>query len=485
LRLTKAEVDYVSIVADWREFFSLCKINDAHRGSIPFEFWPHLAEMVDMFESNRFCIVLKSKQVGVSYVLAFYALWKALTQRSFNCLIISAGEKEAADLLRKCKFAYSQLPNWVKTSFPTDKWSETEITIPALGSRIVALPSTETPGVGETATLVIIDEWDFHKYPESDYATAEATVSAGGKIIGVSTVLKSKPDSLFKNLYKQAVEGQNNFVAKFLPWDVRPDRDDEWYETEKRNYIGREWQLQENYPFTPEQALSPLSAKSFFDEPTLKRLLDNCRDPIEVRENSVFIYSRFQPGVTYCAAADTSEGYGNDYQCMVLLGKKGLSSEVVALIHSNQIPTDQFAWMIDHLCAEYKKPILAVERNATGVAVLNKLEELHYPRLYKDEGAPYNGVRTAQTLKYTTLVELSTGLISGSVLTYYKPMVLEMFNFQSVPKGKGVAYEAVSGHDDTVSALMWAYRTLKYASPYTRIKTKTRLVQRQTAGMYV
>lgn len=473
--------EYTRICFNPVKFLEYCKINDAvSQRVIDFEFWPHLVDLISAFQRERQIIVLKSKQVGVSYLIAFYSLWRALTIKAFNALLLSAGEKESALLLEKCKFAYQNLPEFLR--LPVGKYSESEITFPEMGSRIAALPSTEIPGIGATASLVVMDEWDFHRYPESDYATAEPTASAGGQIIGVSTVDKSKPDSLFKSLYKQAKNSENNFYPIFLPWNIRPGRDKEWYEFEKRAYIDREYNFEENYPETEREALSPLSARGFFDGDTLNRLLESCRQPIETKEGIVHIYSNWRPGVAYCAAADESQGQGGDYQCLVVLGKQGLTSEVVAMIHSNNITTDVFAYMTEQLLKEYKYPLLAGEANPIGIAYLNKLQELNYPRLYySDEKRERVGWLTSKYNRETSLLELSEALRSGHLLTYYKPMVLEMFNFQRTARGR---VEAVGGHDDTVMALDIANQMLKHISLVVKVKEKPLLVERKTGGMY-
>ncbi len=481
------ELVWADIVGNPAEFMRFCKINDASKMAIvDFEFWPHLITLLRAFEEHLQVIVLKSKQIGVSYILAFYALWKALTNRAFNCLVISAGEKEAAQLLDKCKFAYQNLPDMFKAK--VGKWSETEITFSELGSKIMALPSTETPGLGSTASLVIMDEWDFHRYPESDFSTAEPTISAGGKLIGVSTVDKSKPDSLFKELYKQAKEGLNQFFPVFLPWDSRPDRGKEWYEVEKTHYIGREYLFDENYPATEQQALSPLSSLSLFNTNpsggfTLEDVLNGCREPSQILNNFCHIYAKWRPGVLYVAGADVASGTGGDYQSCVVLGKENSVAEVVAVIHTNNIGPDQFGYYIDNLCKDYKNPLLAVEYNSMGIATINELVRLGYKNLfYNDKMRLRPGWVTTKYNRDTSLIELAIATAKGQFITRFKPMVLEMFNFQ---RGKNSdKAEAVGGHDDLVMASMIAWQMCKNKTAPMAVDRRPQLGKRRTGGMY-
>jgi len=480
------------------EFYKYCKINDATKMAvIAMELWPHLKYLTRVFEDNRLVIVLKSKQIGVSYILAFYALWKVLTCKAFNCLILSAGEKEASGLLDKCKFAYTKLPEVLKQLNPYEKWTESEISFPKNGSRIVALPSTKTAGIGSTASLVIIDEWDFHPYPEHDFATAEPTASAGGQIIGVSTPNGDVPGSFFKEMYVQADNGQNSFVPVFLPWYVRPERDNKWYEEETKSYIGREWQFKWNYPTTSQEALSPLLGRTFFNQNpqngiTLEQVLAGCREQIKPDwqsidkdlipyDDCIYLFSNWRPGVLYVAGSDVSEGRGGDYQALIILGKQGASSEVVGVIHTNRVQTDVYSWLIEKVCKLFKYPLLAVERNSIGLACINELQNLSYPSLYcADEKQLVPGWRTGKDTRGQALVELAAGFASGEIHTYFKPMALQMFNFQKTDRGR---VEAVNDHDDLVMAASIAFQLAKKGRSPLRGKMKQTVVARRTPGM--
>ncbi len=485
--MTDYQIEYAEICLKPLEFLKLCRINDADRNQvIGFEPWPHLVELVELFQKERLVIGLKSKQVGMSYLLAFYALWRAMTVRGFNCLIISAGEKAAVRLLERCKFAYFNLPQWLRSACPKEKWSETEITFPSLGSRIVALPSTETPGVGETASLVIIDEWDFHPYPESDWATAEPTASAGGQIIGVSTVQKLKPDSKFKQMYRQAKDGLNNFTPRFLPWHVRPGRDDAWLESERRNYLDEPWRIDENYPSTEEEALSIISGASFFNTDALKAQLDLSLEPKEIRYGFIYQFSKFQPGIAYACGADISQGVGRDYQAMVILGKRGFSVEDVAYIHTNDLAVKTYAFHANELAKEYNFPIMAAEAVSMGRSFLDELTEQNYPNLfYRDDKRTKLGWWTDSNSREMALIKLNEALTTGTLTIRFKPALLQLLDFQRLEGRSGkIEIRSVGKHDDLVMALAIAYQMIKDIRPVSKIKFEPRLVERSTQGMY-
>ena len=469
-------------------FLELCKINDADANKvIPFESWPHLIKLIGSFLCKKLIIILKAKQVGVSYLLAFYALWKALTVRGFNCVIISEGQVAAARLLEKSKFAYLSLPGWIRQNCPFSKWSETEIKFSHTGSRIAALPSTETPGVGETVSLAIIDEWDFHPFPESDWAAVEPTASApGGQIIGASTIQGNDFDSKFIRMYKQAKEGLNNFYPVFLSCFVRPGRDEIWYAAEEKNYLDEPWRMAKNYPRTEEEALSPIAGTSFFNTTVLKSQLDLVLEPMETRYGFTYLFSKFQPSIAYACGADISQGVGRDYQAMVILGKRGFSVEDVAYIHTNDLAVKTYAFHANELAKEYNFPIMAAEANTMGRSFLDELTEVNYPNLfYRDENRTKLGWWTDSNSREMALVKLNEALTNGSLIIRFKPALLQLLDFQRLEGRSGkIEIRSVGKHDDLVMALAIAYQMLKDLRPPSKIKMEPRLVERATQGMY-
>jgi len=105
---------------------------------------------------------------------------------------------------------------------------------------------------------------------------------------------------------------------------------------------------------------------------------------------------------------------------------------------------------------------LAIENNSLGVATLNKLVELGYPRLYSVKDKKGNikklGWTTSNLTRQEAIIELSNSVNNGSLITKFKPQVLEMMNFYFQD---GKAQAAKGSHDDLVMSLMIANQMLK------------------------
>ena len=457
MKAEEALQEIARVVGNPRKFYEQVKISDPKRGAILFEMWPHLMELIDSFEADRLHVVLKPRQVGISWLIAAYALKVALTRPNSRVLLISMGEREAIQLLRKCRFIYQYLPDWLKFNLSYD--SATLLGFKGLDSTIMALPSTEAAGRGEACTLVVCDEWDYREFAESNFAAIKPTIDAGGQLIGVSTVDKEKTDSFFKRVFRGAMAGENNFKAHFYPYDVRPGRTPEWYAEMEREYP--EHIREQEYPRSIEEALSPLSARAFFDKDKMFQLLRDVEEPI-YEKPYLWIYREPKVGIRYVAGVDVGEGIGGDYSTLTIIGREGMQGEVVAVINTNIITTDIFAYEVDRLCRRYFNALLGVENNSLGLAVINKLLDLQYPRLYHGgKEKKKAGVTTTAFDRTTHLVELAENIKNGSLVTKCKTQVLQMIDYIWKIDEKRTRPEG-GKHDDLVISFMIANQMLKH-----------------------
>ena len=166
---TEQELNRAVIEQDFLTFLDYVYLLDPPpaMGVIKFEKWPHIIELVESFITKRLIVVLKARQVGVSWLLAAYALWVALYHKGALDLLFSKGQLEAGALLDKVKFIHKHLPPELRQVTGTDSGQEYEF--PEMLSKVLALPSTETAGMGFTATVVETDEADFHEFFELNY----------------------------------------------------------------------------------------------------------------------------------------------------------------------------------------------------------------------------------------------------------------------------------------------------------------------------
>ena len=439
-------------ILDPIKFFEHVKILDATTNAIiKYETWPHLIEFIKAIHEHKQVIVLKSKQIGISWTLAAVAVWWCY-KTGGNVIMISKGQDEAAELLRKAKFIYSQLPKHLQLKAGHD--SVFSIDFEGKHSRIHTLPSTEYAGVGETASLVIWDENEFHPNAKENWAHLKPTIDAGAHGIVVSTADPTSIDSHFKTLWREARAGNNNFYPIFIPRDAVPQRDDEWFERVKRDYY-LEWQFKADYPETEAEALSPITGRTVFDSAILLKLQQEALKEEEIRQGVIHIFHRPRVGTQYIAGVDMAEGRGGDFSVLWLEGREGLSRELVAVIHSNTILPDTFSYMSHELLKEYYSPRVVGGADAFGTRFLEDLVVHGY-----DRGRIYSSDKKREKLGYIEsgktrekdLLELERAIRSGLKI-HYKPAIEELFAFQWKETKSGSRAEAAEGsHDDLVMA---------------------------------
>lgn len=234
---------------DFPAFLALLTINDAHRGAIPFEEWPHLVELAGEWAEGQSQVVLKARQVGVSWLLAAYALYRAQYQASSVVLVLSQGQAESYELARKVRSLWESLPARLQRPLTTDSAGELAW---QGGGRLLALPATQRAGRGYTATLVVADEAAYHPWAQSNYAAYKPALDGGGQFLAVSTA--NGATGFFHDLYWASAQGETPYEARFVPWYARPGRDEGWRERERRAFAGLPSEFDQEYPDTAAEA---------------------------------------------------------------------------------------------------------------------------------------------------------------------------------------------------------------------------------------
>src|SRR5436190_18842242 len=167
-----------------RTFWS---IRHPERGKILLDLREAQVVTVETWLNNRYCVVLKARQVGFSTLIATYAFWLTFFYPDRAIVLISKTEREAAKLLQKAKYGYRFLPEWLKYRGPM-RTENTQLKLTwSNESGIESLPSASDPGRGESVFLVVVDEIGYLPNSEEAYAAIEPIADVGGRIIMLGT----------------------------------------------------------------------------------------------------------------------------------------------------------------------------------------------------------------------------------------------------------------------------------------------------------
>lgn len=204
------------------------KIEHPMKGKIPFHLFPFQERTLAELQKHRFNIILKSRQMGISTLLAADSLLKMLFNENFKILVIATTQDVARNLVRKVKVMHDNAPVWLRGELEDN--NKLSISFKN-GSSIKAVSSSAHSGRSEALSMLIIDEAAFVDRIDSIWGAALPTLSTGG-----SATLLSTPNgmgNLFHKLWTDAesgdvIEGLEPFNAIKLKWDLHPERDQSW-----------------------------------------------------------------------------------------------------------------------------------------------------------------------------------------------------------------------------------------------------------------
>ncbi|MCK9325467.1 MAG: hypothetical protein M0P69_08200 [Bacteroidales bacterium] len=273
--LDTCAADCVSFIQRWARIENKDEAGTDAGVAIRFKLWTLQRKALDSILCNRLNILLKARQLGVTWLVLACAVWRTIFTPGYTVIALSKTEDDAKELVRRVEFILRHLPlwmvqervsakkrSWQQFSGPTWESTTQVVTIYHPGQEPAVFKSmTSAPGSGRslTANLLVLDEWAFQQWAEEIWSSTYPTVNrpTGGQVIGLST---NKRGSLFESIWRASVAGQNSFARVFLPWWTDPRRTKEWYERTKRDLPHS---FLQEYPATPEEALSAGEGTAF------------------------------------------------------------------------------------------------------------------------------------------------------------------------------------------------------------------------------
>ena len=346
------------------------KIQHPHKGTIPFDLFPFQEDTLDRFHEDRFLLILKSRQLGITTLVAAYSLWQMIFNSDKNILIISIKQEVSKEIVTKVRFANDHLPSWLKVPAVEDNRLSLRL---KNGSAIAATSSSGDAGRSKALSLLVLDEAAFIDSAEEIWTSAYNTLSTGGRAIILST--PNGVGNWFHKMWVEAEKKKNDFKTLRLPWNLHPERDQRWRD-EQTKQLGIRGANQEcDCDFLT-------SGVNVVDLIILQEY-ENTRvkDPIEMRRgNSLWIFDPPVSGKSYILSADTARGDGNDYSAFHVIDIDTL--EQVAEFQDQLIPND-YGDLLVTLATEYNDALLVVERTGgLGYAALQQIVNRQYKNTF-------------------------------------------------------------------------------------------------------
>lgn len=156
------------------------------RGKVKFELYPYQKSVLYNFVKERFNILLKFRQAGITELISMYCLWLAMYHPNKKINIISIKDTTAKKVLKKIKFMYKNLPWYLQTPIINGRAGEygsASMIEFDNGSFIESIPTSSEAGRSESLSLLVIDEAAVVRWAAQIWAAAFPTLSTGGAAI--------------------------------------------------------------------------------------------------------------------------------------------------------------------------------------------------------------------------------------------------------------------------------------------------------------
>lgn len=360
---------------------------------IPFHLWPAQVQALHRMHRSSRLVILKARQLGLSWLALAYALWKLVFGAPATVLLFSLREDEAVELLGRLKGMYVRLQAWQQARCVVqDRRTLFEL---STGSR--ALAFSTRAGRSYTGTLAIVDEADYIPDLGQFLNGVKPTIDGGGQLFLISTSDKRRPLSTFKNLFRAATGEAGGYERLFLPWQAHPGRDRAWYKRTKAEMYaqrGTDDDFYAEYPATPDEALAPQQHDRRIPLDWLSPCLANpelgsatpLQTPSALPLPGLRIYVEPEPGRTYVIGADPAEGNPHS-DASVATVVDALTWEECAQL-AGQIEPTVFAGYVGQLAERYNDASILAERNNHGHTVIAALREAGRRVLNGYDGKP-------------------------------------------------------------------------------------------------
>ena len=444
--LIKCSNDIVYFVSNY------CKIITLDEGLQLFKPFEFQERMLKIFDENRFVVNLLPRQMGKSTTCGAYLLHYVMFNESKTVGILANKAATSREILSRVQRMYEHLPMWMQLG--VKEWNKGSMIL-ANDSKILAAATSSDSIRGLSLNVIMLDEFAHVNQQMDFWESTYPVISSGEKS---KVIITSTPNGLdlFYKIFKEAEEGNNNFVPIKVHWSEHPKRDEKWKEETLKN-IGLEQFAQEfDCEFQG-------SSSTLISGEKLKVLSPT---PPITQSDGLTQYNRPESDHVYALIVDVSRGKGLDYSAFSVIDITKMPYKQACVFRDNMIGPVDYTTMVHNVAKLYNDAYVMVEVNDIGAQVSDILYlDYGYENLVFTENAGRSGkrvsggfgknvdrgIRTTKSVKAVGCSVLKMLIEQNQLIVQDFQTIQELSRFSR----KGNSYEAESGaHDDLVMGLV-------------------------------
>lgn len=412
------------------------------KGICRFRLYDFQQDTITAWTQHRYNIILKSRQMGISWLAAAYIVWFIIfgIDKPKDVLCMAHKQAAATKMLDKVKFIMLRLPGWMQDALKIrkDQWTvdNRESIQLANGSKVEASSTTENAAVGDTLSLLVVDEAALIPHAEDTWTSLEPTLEIGGDCLVIST--PRGVGNWFHTTFVDAESETNDFNPIVLGWELHPDRlvtrckkcnkectkgvgissccghftyeDESWARIKIRKIGERRFAREYACRFDKSGDTLIVAERLELIEQHWMDVLVPKKAARHSPEEGLWIFKDAVPGHRYIVAADTASGDtatgekdeddldddtvpaigGSDFSACVVIDID--TCEAVATYYGKLLP-GKFALILYNLCNTYYQALFVYD--ATGGwsgPIYGKFLELGYRRMYRQPKINQGGI---------------------------------------------------------------------------------------------
>lgn len=398
---------------------------DKNGNVVKFKLNPQQKQMLQ--DMDKYNIVLKSRQLGITTLSCAYSIYLAMTNSNTTCLLVSYSIDSATSIFEKLKQIYNELPSALQIELIANNKKELKF---VNGSRIIcATCGSKDVARGLTIRFAHLSEVAFMKdNVDKQLLAIEQALTPNGKIILESTAnglnyfsemwnKSERKDNMYKPFFFSWINDKIMFADEYKSFceryinlkGVLPTKEDldgaerdlfnqgatieqlVWRRMKIAN--SSENSFAQEFPSNPIEAFIT-TGNNIFNPQLIHERLNYIHEVKTVNKQSnlpaslkawfnrgLDIWKTPLSGLKYYIGVDTGEGLGQDFSAIQVLSADG---EQVAEFKSNNIKPFQFAELVNDIGIYYNKALLVIEKASAGHTVVDKLKnDYQYSNMYK------------------------------------------------------------------------------------------------------